>query len=151
MARSRAAIMARRQRSKFTVDYTVCIFAACARSRVRPSISPARVDYNATDRTPMEKNLLTDEVHTEEDEKYVQWARRERTAVVEKKARREEKAKAAAAKAAAPPPWEGRAAEGGRVAEEALRWSARHCSPTSDRVRNRAFPARQVSGSHDVQ
>ena len=49
----------------------------------------------------MEKNLLTDEVFTEEDERFVQWARGENERLVaDKKRRSEEEKKAIAAKAA---------------------------------------------------
>jgi len=100
--------------SKFTVDYTVCIFCGLCEEPCPPKciyLGPA-FDYHATDRTMMEKNLLTDEVYTEEDEKFAEWARRENERLIAEKKKREEeeKAKAAAAKAAAtktegtPPP-----------------------------------------------
>jgi formate hydrogenlyase subunit 6/NADH:ubiquinone oxidoreductase subunit I len=93
--------------SKFTVDYTVCIFCGLCEEPCPPKcifLGPT-FDYHATDRTLMEKNLLTDEVYTQDDEKFVQWARQEneRRAAEKKKREEEEKAKAAAAKAAAPP------------------------------------------------
>jgi len=108
--------------SKFTVDYTVCIFCGLCEEPCPPKcifLGPT-FDYHATDRTLMEKNLLTDEVYTQDDEKFVQWARQEneRRAAEKKKREEEEKAKAAAAKAAAPPAEtpakkkEGAAAEG---------------------------------------
>ena len=92
--------------SKFTIDYTVCIFCGLCEEPCPPKcifLGP-EFDYNATDRTMMEKNLLTDEVYTEEDDKFVEWARVENDRLVaeKKKAAEEEKAKAAAAKAAAP-------------------------------------------------
>jgi formate hydrogenlyase subunit 6/NADH:ubiquinone oxidoreductase subunit I len=65
--------------TKFTVDYTVCIFCGLCEEPCPPKciwLGPA-YDYHATDRTMMEKNLLTDEVYTEEDEKFVVAARRE--------------------------------------------------------------------------
>jgi len=93
--------------SKFTIDYTVCIFCGLCEEPCPPKcifLGP-EYDYNATDRTMMEKNLLTDEVYTEEDDKFVEWARdeNERLVAEKKKAAEEEKAKAAAAKAAAAP------------------------------------------------
>lgn len=93
--------------SKFTVDYTVCIFCGLCEEPCPPKciyLGPG-FDYHSTDRTLMEKNLLTDEVYTEEDEKFVQWARLENDRLIAEKKKREEeeKAKAAAAKAAQPP------------------------------------------------
>jgi len=90
--------------SKFTIDYTVCIFCGLCEEPCPPKcifLGP-EFDYNATDRTMMEKNLLTDEVFTEEDDRFVEWARGENDRLVaeKKKAADEEKAKAAAAKAA---------------------------------------------------
>jgi formate hydrogenlyase subunit 6/NADH:ubiquinone oxidoreductase subunit I len=92
--------------SKFTIDYTVCIFCGLCEEPCPPKcifLGP-EFDYNATDRTMMEKNLLTDEVYTEEDDRFVEWARGENDRLVaeKKKAAEEEKARAAAAKAAAP-------------------------------------------------
>jgi formate hydrogenlyase subunit 6/NADH:ubiquinone oxidoreductase subunit I len=89
--------------SKFTVDYTVCIFCGLCEEPCPPKcifLGP-QFDYNATDRTMMEKNLLTDEVYTDEDEKFVQWARgeNERLVAEKKKQAEAEKAKAAAARA----------------------------------------------------
>ena len=91
--------------SRFSIDYTVCIFCGLCEEPCPPKciyLGP-EYDYNATDRTRMEKNLLTDEVYTEEDEKYVLWAREEADRLqAEKKRRMEEQKKAkAAAKAAA--------------------------------------------------
>ena len=56
--------------------------------------------FTPTDRTRMEKNLLTDAVYTEEDEQFVRWARveAERLKAEKKRLSEEEKAKAAAAK-----------------------------------------------------
>lgn len=90
--------------SKFTVDYTVCIFCGLCEEPCPPKciyLGPS-FDYHATDRTMMEKNLLTDEPYVEEDEKFVQWARTENERLVAEKKKREaeEKATAAAAKAA---------------------------------------------------
>tara|TARA_B100000029_G_scaffold430090_1_gene440851 strand:- start:22 stop:558 length:537 start_codon:yes stop_codon:yes gene_type:complete len=89
--------------SKFTVDYTVCIFCGLCEEPCPPTcifLGPD-FDYHATDRTMMEKNLLTDEVFTEEDERFVQWARGENERLVaDKKRRSEEEKKAIAAKAA---------------------------------------------------
>jgi NADH-quinone oxidoreductase subunit I len=94
--------------SKFTIDYTVCIFCGLCEEPCPPKCIFLRpeYDYNATDRTMMEKNLLTDEIYTEEDDSFVQWARGENDRLVaeKKKAADEEKAKAAAAKAAAAAP-----------------------------------------------
>jgi NADH-quinone oxidoreductase subunit I len=64
---------------KFTVDYTVCIFCGLCEEPCPTEcihLGP-EFDYHATDRRMMEKNLLTDEVYTEEDERFVQWARQE--------------------------------------------------------------------------
>ena len=87
-------------RSKFTVDYTVCIFCGLCEEPCPPTcifLGPD-FDYHATDRTMMEKNLLTDEVFTEEDERFVQWARGENERLVaDKKRRSEEEKKAIAA------------------------------------------------------
>ncbi|MEM7232982.1 MAG: NADH-quinone oxidoreductase subunit I [Planctomycetota bacterium] len=87
--------------SKFTVDYTVCIFCGLCEEPCPPKciwLGP-EFDYHSTDRTMMEKNLLTDEVYTEEDDKFVAWARdeNERLKAEKKKAKEAE----AAAKAAA--------------------------------------------------
>lgn len=82
---------------KFNVDYTVCIFCGLCEEPCPTEcihLGPD-FDYHSTDRRMMEKNLLTDEVYTEEDEKFVQWARQENERLV-----REKKEKAAAAKAA---------------------------------------------------
>ncbi len=94
--------------AKFTVDYTVCIFCGLCEEPCPPKciyLGP-QFDYNATDRTLMEKNLLTDEVYTDDDERFVAWARTENERLVaeKKKLAEEEKARAAAAKAAAVPP-----------------------------------------------
>ena len=77
---------------KFTVDYTVCIFCGLCEEPCPPRITtcaPApwrwAYDYNATDRTMMEKNLRTGEVYTEEDEKFVQWARGENERLIAEK------------------------------------------------------------------
>ena len=91
--------------SKFTVDYTVCIFCGLCEEPCPPKciwLGP-EFDYNATDRTMMEKNLLTDELYTQEDEKFVEWARVENERLIAEKKRlaAEEKARVAAAKAAA--------------------------------------------------
>jgi len=89
--------------SKFTVDYTVCIFCGLCEEPCPPKciwLGP-QFDFNATDRTMMEKNLLTDEIYTIEDEKFVQWARQENERLVAEKKRREEEAKAAEAEAKA--------------------------------------------------
>jgi formate hydrogenlyase subunit 6/NADH:ubiquinone oxidoreductase subunit I len=90
--------------SKFTVDYTVCIFCGLCEEPCPPKcifLGPV-FEYNATDRTMMEKNLLTDEVYTDEDDKFVEWARVENDRLIAEKKKREEeeKAKAAVAKAA---------------------------------------------------
>ena len=58
-------------------------------------------DYHSTDRRLMEKNLLTDAVYTEEDEKFVQWARDENERLKRVKAEKKAAAKAAKEKAAA--------------------------------------------------
>ena len=94
--------------SKFTIDYTVCIFCGLCEEPCPPKcifLGP-EYDYNATDRTMMEKNLLTDEVYTDEDEKFVQWSRQENERLIAEKKRHAEaeKAKAAAAKAEKAPP-----------------------------------------------
>jgi formate hydrogenlyase subunit 6/NADH:ubiquinone oxidoreductase subunit I len=84
--------------AKFTVDYTVCIFCGLCEEPCPPKciwLGPG-YDYTATDRTMMEKNLLTDEVYTEEDERFVQWARVENARLIEEKRRREEVEKAKA-------------------------------------------------------
>ena len=65
--------------SKFTVDYTVCIFCGLCEEPCPPvciHLGP-EFDYHATDRTMMEKNLLTDAIYTKEDDKFVRWAREE--------------------------------------------------------------------------
>lgn len=83
--------------SKFTVDYTVCIFCGLCEEPCPPlciHLGP-EFDYHSTDRKLMEKNLLTDAVYTEDDEKFVQWARDENVRLIG-----ETKAKKAAAKAA---------------------------------------------------
>ena len=96
--------------SKFTVDYTVCIFCGLCEEPCPPLcifLGP-EYDFHATDRTMMEKNLLTDEVYTDEDETFVKWARgeNERLIAAKKKRAAEEKAakekEKAAAKKAAP-------------------------------------------------
>jgi NADH-quinone oxidoreductase subunit I len=87
--------------SKFTVDYTVCIFCGLCEEPCPPKciwLGP-EFDYASTDRTLMEKNLLTDEVYTEEDEKFVHWARGENDRLVAAKKAEAAKAKAEAAKA----------------------------------------------------
>lgn len=89
--------------SKFTVDYTVCIFCGLCEEPCPTKcihLGP-EFDYHATDRRMMEKNLLTDEVYTEEDEQFVQWARKENERLIAEKKREKEKEKAAAAKAKA--------------------------------------------------
>jgi formate hydrogenlyase subunit 6/NADH:ubiquinone oxidoreductase subunit I len=88
--------------SKFTIDYTVCIFCGLCEEPCPPKciyLGPG-YEFNSTDRTRMEKNLLTDEVYTEEDEKFVRWARDEAERLKAEKKRKadEEKARAAAAK-----------------------------------------------------
>jgi formate hydrogenlyase subunit 6/NADH:ubiquinone oxidoreductase subunit I len=65
--------------SKFTIDYTVCIFCGLCEEPCPPKcifLGPD-YDFNTEDRRGMEKNLLTDAVYTEEDEKFVRWAREE--------------------------------------------------------------------------
>ncbi len=94
--------------SKFTVDYTVCIFCGLCEEPCPPKciwLGP-EFDYHSTDRTMMEKNLLTDEVYTESDEVFVEWARGENDRLQEEKKKKKEAEKAAkaaekAAKAAA--------------------------------------------------
>jgi formate hydrogenlyase subunit 6/NADH:ubiquinone oxidoreductase subunit I len=84
--------------SKFTVDYTVCIFCGLCEEPCPPKciwLGP-EFDYSATDRTMMEKNLLTDEVYTEADEKFVLWARDENERLIAAKKEAAAKAKAAA-------------------------------------------------------
>jgi len=81
--------------TKFTVDYTVCIFCGLCEEPCPPKciwLGP-EFDYHSTDRTMMEKNLLTDEVYTEADEEFVYAARLENDRRAEEK-----KAKAAAEK-----------------------------------------------------
>ena len=81
--------------SKFTVDYTVCIFCGLCEEPCPPKciwLGP-EFDYTATDRTMMEKNLLTDEVYTDEDERYVQWARTENERLIAEKKRAKEEEK----------------------------------------------------------
>ncbi len=95
--------------SKFTVDYTVCIFCGLCEEPCPPLcifLGP-EYDFHATDRTMMEKNLLTDEVYTDEDEKFVEWARGENDRLIAAKKKRaaeekaaKEKEKAAAKKSA---------------------------------------------------
>lgn len=85
--------------SKFTVDYTVCIFCGLC-SEPCPSVCihlGPEFDYHSTDRKLMEKSLLTDAVYTEEDEKFVQWAREENERLKEEKAKAKAAAKAAKA------------------------------------------------------
>ena len=89
--------------SKFTVDYTVCIFCGLCEEPCPTQcihLGP-EFDYHATDRRMMEKNLLTDEVYTEEDEKFVRWAREENERLKDVKATQVAAAKAKAAKAVA--------------------------------------------------
>ena len=103
--------------TKFVVDYTVCIFCGLCEEACPPQCLHLgkEYDYHSGDRRMMEKNLLTDEVYTEEDERFVRWAREEAERVKTEKKRKaeEEKARAAAAKAAAgqspasPPPTTG--------------------------------------------
>ncbi len=85
--------------AKFTVDYTVCIFCGLCEEPCPPKcifLGPD-FDYHATDRTMMEKNLLTDEVYTDEDERFVEWARGENERLAaEKKARAQADKEAAA-------------------------------------------------------
>ena len=103
--------------SKFTVDYTVCIFCGLCEEPCPPKciwLGP-EFDYHSTDRTMMEKNLLTDEVYTEGDEVFVEWARGENDRLQEEKKKKkeaEEAAKAAEKAAAA-------AAEAEKTTEEA--------------------------------
>jgi len=89
--------------SKFSVDYTVCIFCGLCEEPCPPKcifLGPD-FDFHATDRTMMEKNLLTDEVYVEEDEKFAEWARGENEKMVaERKRRSEEEKKLAAEKGA---------------------------------------------------
>jgi NADH-quinone oxidoreductase subunit I len=103
--------------SKFTVDYTVCIFCGLCEEPCPPlclHLGP-EYDYHATDRRKMEKNLLTDAIYSDEDEKFVLWARGEGERLKAEKAKAaaaakaEAAAKAAAAKAAVP---SGTAAQG---------------------------------------
>jgi formate hydrogenlyase subunit 6/NADH:ubiquinone oxidoreductase subunit I len=85
--------------SKFTVDYTVCIFCGLCEEPCPPlciHLGP-EFDYHSTDRKLMEKNLLTDAVYTETDEKFVQWAREENERLRGEKESKEKAAKAAAA------------------------------------------------------
>ncbi len=103
--------------SKFTVDYTVCIFCGLCEEPCPPKciwLGP-EFDYHSTDRTMMEKNLLTDEVYTESDEVFVEWARGENDRLQEEKKKKKEAEKAAKAaeKAAAA------AAEAEKTTEEA--------------------------------
>ncbi len=91
--------------SKFTVDYTVCIFCGLCEEPCPTKciwLGPD-FDYHSTDRTMMEKNLLTDEVYTEEDETFVVWARgeNERLESARQKRAEEEKKQAEAKKKAA--------------------------------------------------
>ena len=91
--------------SKFTVDYTVCIFCGLCEEPCPPKciwLGP-EFDYHSTDRTMMEKNLLSDEVYTESDEVFVEWARGENERLQEEKKKKKEAEKAAkeAEKAAA--------------------------------------------------
>ncbi|HLU47669.1 MAG TPA: 4Fe-4S binding protein [Planctomycetota bacterium] len=82
--------------AKFTVDYTVCIFCGLCEEPCPPKciwLGP-EFDYHSTDRTMMEKNLLTDEVYTEEDETFVEWARIENERLKEAKKREAEEEKA---------------------------------------------------------
>jgi len=90
--------------SKFTVDYTVCIFCGLCEEPCPTQcihLGPD-FDYHATDRTMMEKNLLTDAIYTQEDEKFVRWARDENERLKAEKAKAHAAEKAAAAKPAAP-------------------------------------------------
>jgi formate hydrogenlyase subunit 6/NADH:ubiquinone oxidoreductase subunit I len=83
--------------SKFSVDYTVCIFCGLCEEPCPPKcifLGP-EYDFHATDRTMMEKNLLTDEVYTDEDEAFVRWARGENERLIAEK-----KSRAASEKAA---------------------------------------------------
>ncbi len=82
---------------KFSIDYTVCIFCGLCEDPC-PSkcifLGP-EFDFHATDRTLMEKNLLTDEVYTDDDEKFVVWARGENERLKEETKKRRAAAKAA--------------------------------------------------------
>ncbi len=94
--------------SKFNVDYTVCIFCGLC-SEPCPSVCihlGPEFDFHSTDRKLMEKSLLTDAIYTEEDEKFVHWAREENERLKEEKAKA--KAAAKAAKAAAKAAEEGK-------------------------------------------
>ena len=85
--------------SKFTVDYTVCIFCGLCEEPCPPKciwLGP-EFDYHSTDRTMMEKNLLTDEIYTESDEVFVEWARGENDRLQEEKQKKKEAEKAAKA------------------------------------------------------
>jgi formate hydrogenlyase subunit 6/NADH:ubiquinone oxidoreductase subunit I len=115
--------------SKFTVDYTVCIFCGLCEEPCPPKciwLGP-EFDYHSTDRTMMEKNLLTDEVYTESDEVFVEWARGENDRLQEEKKKKKEAEKAAKAaeKAAAA------AAEAEKTTEEAPAEAAEE-APDSD-------------------
>lgn len=82
--------------SKFTIDYTVCIFCGLCEEPCPPKciwLGP-EFDFHSTDRTMMEKNLLSDEVYTEDDEKFVEWARVENERLKEEKKREAEAEKA---------------------------------------------------------
>lgn len=86
--------------TKFTVDYTVCIFCGLCEEPCPAKciwLGP-EYDYSATDRTLMEKNLLTDAPYSEVDERFVKWARLEA-----EKLQAAKKLKAEAAKMSAPP------------------------------------------------
>jgi formate hydrogenlyase subunit 6/NADH:ubiquinone oxidoreductase subunit I len=75
---------------KFNVDYTVCIFCGLCEEPCPPKcifLGP-EYDLNATDRTLMEKSLLTDRIYTEEDEEFVKSARAESERRQEEKKRR---------------------------------------------------------------
>lgn len=96
--------------SKFTVDYTVCIFCGLCEEPCPTQcihLGP-EFDYHATSRNMMEKNLLTDAVYNQEDEKFVRWAREENERLKAEKAR----AHAAAKPAAKPAGAAAKAAEG---------------------------------------
>ncbi len=91
--------------SKFTVDYTVCIFCGLCEEPCPPKciwLGP-EFDYHSTDRTMIDKYLLTYEFYTESDEVFVEWARGENERLQEEKKKKKEAEKAAkeAEKAAA--------------------------------------------------
>jgi formate hydrogenlyase subunit 6/NADH:ubiquinone oxidoreductase subunit I len=102
--------------SKFTIDFSVCMFCGLCEEACPPGCLHLGLEWDAltTDRTAMERNLLTDALYTPEDEAYAvrQRAAIEKIKAEKAKAQAAAKAAAAAAKAAPKPPASPGGAEG---------------------------------------